>query len=165
MSETGSQSWAEKANETAVKMAHEILRTLIIIHGGATIAMLSFIGGVLGDGKLADNGATMLAEPLMVFGWGIVITIGAMVGAYFTDGLVVAHTFQQQLVEATPADETAAVRLKRITFAKLCVHGIAVALTIASVGAFITGMYDLKAAMGAAFRSQTAHQVEHASSP
>lgn len=75
-------------------MAHEILRTLMIIHGGATIAMLSFIGSLLGNGRLAINDATKLADPLMTFGWGIVITIGAMVAAYFTDGLVVKHTFQ-----------------------------------------------------------------------
>jgi len=163
MSETASQSWAEKANETAVKMAHEILRTLIIVHGGATIAMLSFIGSVLGDGKLTGNGAAILSEPLMAFGWGIVITIGAMVAAYFTDGLVVAHTFQQQAFASAPADEIAAARLKRLTFAKICVHIIAVVLTAASIGAFISGMYTLKAGMGSAFRFPDTYQTEEGS--
>lgn len=163
MSETGSQLWAEKANETAVKMAHEILRTLIIVHGGATIAMLSFIGTVLGNGRLTDNGAALLSAPLMAFGWGIVITIGAMVAAYFTDGLVVAHTFQQQTVGAAPADEIASARLRRLTFGKTCVHIIAVCLTAASIGAFVSGMYALKAGMGSAFRSPNAYQTEQVS--
>lgn len=150
MSDHDHRAWAEKTNETAVKMAHEILRTLIIVHGGATIAMLSFIGSTVGSGKLNGAGATLLAQPLMRFGWGIVITIGAMVGAYFTDYAATAHAFQVGNVQADPSSDAQA-RLTRLARLKGGAHAIAIALTIASMGAFVSAIRALEANIGEAF--------------
>jgi hypothetical protein len=149
MAESNHRTWAEKANETAVKMGQEILRTLIVIHGGATIAMLSFIGSTVGSGKLSGAGAALLSEPLMKFGWGIVITIAAMVGAYCTDYLVTGHAFQMGNAETDPSDATSA-RVAIYATAKGVAHTLTVLLTLASLGAFACGMCELKSHMAEA---------------
>lgn len=147
----GGSSWAEQSNANAVKFAHEILRTLVVVNGGATIAMLSFIGGAVGDGHLTGDGPTTLARPLMCFGWGIVITLAAMVGAYFTEGLTTLHAQEVEYAPDSPDAKTVAL-ISKLGRRKVIVHVIAISLTTASVGAFLTGMYQLEASMEAAFK-------------
>jgi len=142
-------AWASQANENATKTALEILRTLILVHGGAIIAMLSFVGGLVGSGKLAGSEAAALSNPLMYFGWGIVITIITMILGYFTDGLVVIHSFELANVEARPTEFGNQV-VARLTWTKRIIHTVGIGLTILSLLSFLGGIYALRSALDAA---------------
>jgi hypothetical protein len=72
------EAW-HKSNDAAISSATVALRTGVLINGGAAIAMLAFIGGLLKDSKLTLGPAlTGITLPLMWFAYGVVASVVAM---------------------------------------------------------------------------------------
>lgn len=88
-------NYATSNNENAVNSSSLALKSLLIINGGAAIAMLSFIANIFDSNKLTQNDAVIqLSEPLIWFGWGLILAFSAMVFAYWTNYSVTEYTFR-----------------------------------------------------------------------
>src|SRR5688500_9984682 len=71
-------SW-HKSNDATISSATVALRTAVLINGGAAIAMLAFIGGLLRDSKLPlATTISQLTAPLIWFALGVVAATLAM---------------------------------------------------------------------------------------
>lgn len=78
--------YAMTINEAAVNTANIALRTSVIINGAAAIALLTFIGGIVSNGKLPiGDPLTKMAAPLEYFASGVALATLAMAFAYFTN--------------------------------------------------------------------------------
>ena len=75
-----------RLNEAAINNGNLIARALLIINGGAAIAVLAFIGRLIPSNK-PENWLiiTPLIDALMWFAWGVAMTAIAMAFAYFTN--------------------------------------------------------------------------------
>ena len=130
--------FAKSVNEKTIDLSTTVLRSLLLIHGGGAVALLSFIAAISGNDNLKLGGKIVaLATPLMWFGWGIVATIAAMICAYFTNLFTVGHAF----AEGGSASET---RNRR---AKAALHFLAGMAVLASVGLFLCGLSNVRRAI------------------
>ena len=75
-----------KSNEATVSSGSNAVRAALIINGGAAIALLSFIGGLVGDGKLTIGSQLLsVTEPLRYFAWGVALSAVSMAFGYLTN--------------------------------------------------------------------------------
>jgi hypothetical protein len=134
--------FAKSVNEQTINSANVLLRTLIIIHGGAAVALLAFIGSIAGSEWFSpERNIAKLTMPLVWFGWGVVVAVVAMLFAYFTNYMTVGHTFA--LIE----DNQSSVRFYgRI---KTLFHVIALLAALSSLAIFLCGMYQVRFAIQA----------------
>lgn len=132
--------FAKAANEQAVNNANVVLRSLLIINGGAAVALLAFVGSMVTSEALglADN-IVELTAPLLWFGWGIVATIVAMAFAYLTNYSIVGYSFA--IYDSAPTQLWSRVAT---TF-----HVMALVSTLSSLGLFIYGLWSVRAAVTA----------------
>jgi hypothetical protein len=79
-----SEAFARQINAAAINAANFALRMVLLINGGAAIALLIFVGGLPAEQKRA------IAATLDWFTWGIAAAVAALACAYFTNhGLAV----------------------------------------------------------------------------
>lgn len=137
--------FAKSVNEQAINSSNVILRTLIIIHGGAAVALLAFIGSIAGSEWFSPaRNVAKLTMPLVWFGWGVVVTVVAMIFAYFTNYTTTGHTFAQ--IE----DNQGAMKFYGVL--KTIFHVIAVLAALGSLAIFLLGMYEVRSAIQAIAR-------------
>jgi hypothetical protein len=106
----------------------EALKASLLINGGAVIAILSFLGAVVGKG-IAGKLGLALVQPLLAFGCGVLSTAVAFGARYLT---------------------TYAYGLERPTWATRF-NILAIVLTLVSYTAFSLGVYWAYLAFGAHF--------------
>ena len=136
MSESN-DDFANLLNEKAIDASNMVLKTLLLIHGGAAVALLAFIGNL--SGKAAPSvfsKISVLASALVWFGWGMGIAIVAMIFAYFTHYLTVGHAYS-----------TTAKQAKCYAVGKAVFHVLAALAALASLVAFLCGMYQVRDAI------------------
>lgn len=133
--------FAKSVNEKVIETSNSILRSLVIVHGGAIVAIMGFISGVFGS-KMFVNGASIsdMTDPLLWFGYGILATIIAMIMSYFTNFMVVGHAFS----EFGSKHERGYARWK-IVF-----HLSAILAVLASLGLFLFGVSAFRNAIASA---------------
>jgi hypothetical protein len=108
------------ANEAAVRTADLALRMAMLINGGAAIAVLAFIGGLLSKDKIAAGQLANMATSLAWFAYGVVIPVAGMALSYLTNYCMAAVASSQRknwehpYVE--PGPKTARWRLFNIIF-------------------------------------------------
>ena len=130
-------------NEQAINSSNIAMRTLILINGGAAVAMLAFVGSLVGNHSLNTGGhLAQLTMPLLWFGWGIAMAAVTMFFAYFTNYTTAAHA-------AVLNDDGGQARM--YAFLKVCFHVIALGAAISSLVFFLGGMYRVRAAILVAF--------------
>jgi hypothetical protein len=79
-----SEAFARQINEAAINAANFTLRVVLLVNGGAAVALLAFIGGLPAEQKRA------VAATLDWFTWGVAAAVAALACAYFTNhGLAV----------------------------------------------------------------------------
>ena len=78
--------YAEWSNKAAIDNANHALRTLILINGGAAIAILAFLGAVISSdtNQFADD-IVVVTSPIAWFAWGVALATLGMAFAYFTN--------------------------------------------------------------------------------
>ncbi len=78
--------YTNRMNEAAINNANFALRTLVIINGGAAIAILAFLGSLVSANATEYvNKLPALVGPLMWFVWGTALAAVAAALAYFTN--------------------------------------------------------------------------------
>jgi hypothetical protein len=139
--------FAIKTNESAVNSANLALRTAVLINGGAAIALLAFIGGLVSNGKLpVGDQLVRVTSPLVYFATGVALATLAMALAYFTNYSAVSaatnmkRIWQHPFLEATPASK----RWHKIYIGCIIV---AVIIAFASLFAFVFGMIEVRNAI------------------
>lgn len=123
-------------NEQAIATSNAVLRSLILINGGAAVAVLAFFGSLAGShslnitGKVAD-----LTSPLLWFGWGVAAAVVSMILAYFTHYATAGH--------AQAGEETR----RLYGGAKIVFHVLGVLAALGSLAFFVWGMYEVRASV------------------
>ena len=72
-------------NEAAINSGILAVRTAFLVNGGAAVAMLTFIGGMVAQGKIDDADLHGLASNLMWFAFGVALAAVATAFAYFVN--------------------------------------------------------------------------------
>ena len=76
---------ALRLNEATINNGNLAARSLLIINGGAAIAVLALIGRLVPSNPDDWVKISPLLESLMWFAWGVIVTAMAMMFAYFTN--------------------------------------------------------------------------------
>lgn len=130
--------FAKSVNEQAIQSSNSVLRALLTIHGGSAIALLAFIGSLAGREKVNLANAVMaLRQPLELFGWGVALTVVAMMLAYFTNYATVGHAFAAQ----------GSVEEKHYGWIKTVCHGLAILTAFASLSLFLCAVHKVSVAV------------------
>jgi hypothetical protein len=126
-------------NEATIKTGELALRMLLLVNGGAAVALLTFIGTLPKDQKVA------MANTLVSFAFGVALAAAGIAMAYLTNYFTGETT--RSLVRtwdhpySVPGPKTGL-----FTFLNIVFHIAAVALGIASLSAFVCGMLDVRSA-------------------
>jgi membrane protein YqaA with SNARE-associated domain len=137
-----------RADQFAVTAGNNALRALIIINGGAAVAMLAFIGHLVsaGNGKLILT-LPLLTAPLEWFGWGVALaTLGTGFG-YLTNFSLGRASGEKKFSYRYPyVAETEKSRKARkfVVGFQWC----AMIATGVSLYSFVYGMIEIQAAVG-----------------
>jgi hypothetical protein len=127
-------------NQAAIDGANLALRTLIIINGGAAVAVLAFIGAVASKDKIDLTQIGLVAHTLRYFAAGVACAAAAMALAYFTHFFAAGvegrkeKTFEAPYVRETP-------RSKMMARINLAFHVLAFVSGALSLTLFIVGMW------------------------
>ena len=120
--------FGKQNNEAAINSGAVAIRTAFLINGGAAVAMLTFIGSMVAQGRIGDTDLHGLASNLMWFASGVALAAAASTSAYFvnlaTAGMSVSRkrTWDHPYL-GTPDLRWVITRWVSLTFAVLAVSG------------------------------------------
>ena len=135
------------ASKATVDAGNLTLRTLVLINGGAAVAVLAFIGGLIGQGKLSLEGGRDVASSLALFAWGVVAAVAAMGSAHVTNYCIAEATAKRRPIFDPPFFEEVS-RSERWRRTSVAFHILAIALTVSSLALFVYGVMDVRAFIG-----------------
>lgn len=126
-------------NQATMESANLALRTLILINGGAAIAVLAFLGAVAKDrldfGKIGD-----VAHTLRYFAIGVALACAGMAFAYFTNLFMVGiETVKDRTYEHPFVVENAQSRQKKRL--NTVFHVFSFVCAMSSLLLFVGGMF------------------------
>lgn len=133
------RSFTAAANAAAVALSAATLKGLLLINGGAAVAMLGFVASIAGQNTEAQSVVSDIAGPLLWFAWGVALAVFATGMAYGVMYLQAAYAYSFELTPHSPyisaSDHT-------YRYSKLCIalHILAVVLAAASLACFIHGV-------------------------
>jgi hypothetical protein len=135
-------------NAVTVEMGHQALKTLVLMNGGALIAMLAFLSSIFASASLVDVEATVsfdiLTKSLLRFAFGLVCSALAMAATYFTNYCYTASAANLKYIWRHPyLDKTP--KSRRWVVAGAVFHIITIAVTIAALVFFILGFLLVRA--------------------
>ena len=123
-----------RLNEAAINNANLVLRALLIINGGAALALLAFLSNI--EFTVPDE-----AAPLISFAGGVAVTAIAMGLAYLTNYCYTIASVERVRSYKHPyiRESDKSNRWIKIGFWS---HIIAAALAIAAIAFFICGIFE-----------------------
>ncbi len=131
----------KRMDEQTIASSNAVLRSLILVNGGAAVAVLAFVGSLAGNEKIeASEGLAALTYPLVWFGWGVAIAVASMILAYFT------HYFTAAYAQAEPPAHKLPERLRAVF------HFFGILTALGSLIFFLIGMYEVRGSVLAAFQ-------------
>jgi hypothetical protein len=135
-----SEEFHSYSNKAAIDTANLSLRTLVIINGGAAIAVLTFLGGVASKDKIDFVKVGVVADTLRWFALGVALAVFAMALSYFTHFAMASITSSQNRAWVHPyvSDGLKTARWRRIN---LAFHILAMLVAFGSLVLFLVGMF------------------------
>jgi hypothetical protein len=127
-------------NKAAIEGANLALRTLIVINGGAAIAVLTFLGGVASKDKIDFTKVGAVADTIKYFAIGVACSLAAMALSYCTSFFMAGvegrkrKIWEHPYLEETP--QSRQMRTLNIVF-----HVAAFLTALVSLVLFIAGMF------------------------
>src|SRR4051812_17336398 len=85
-----------------IESANLVMRTLVVINGGAAIAILTFLGGISARDKIDFTKVGPVTESLKWFAAGVAVTVFAMGLAYVTQYTMVGTANAMEMISETP---------------------------------------------------------------
>jgi hypothetical protein len=135
-----SEAFARQINEAAINGANFTLRMVLLINGGAAVALLTFVGGLPAEQKRA------VAATLDWFTWGIAAAVAALACAYFTNhGLAVKERSKTWI--DTPPYLIDGPNTKGWSNFVLVFRFLAIVVGTGSLILFIVGMLSVRTAL------------------
>jgi hypothetical protein len=142
------KEFGNKANAAAVSSGANAVRALLVINGGAAVAVLAFIAQVAGlDGAKYSNKLSELTAPLAWFAWGVALAAFGTGAAYFTNYCIGAASFRMQRHYEHPYLRPTASS-KRWRIAAIVFQVLAVLAGVGSLVMFLFGMNEIRAVIG-----------------
>ncbi|MGE4048090.1 MAG: hypothetical protein AB7F35_24750 [Acetobacteraceae bacterium] len=140
--------FASNANHAAVTAGNHAIRALLLINGGAAVAMLAFIGHLAGvkDGKFSGK-LPELTAPLAWFAWGVALAAAAGALAYCTNYCIGASSAAKDRSYEYPYLRPTTVS-KRWKKGALLFQAVALLVSVAALGTFLCGMTEIRAVVG-----------------
>jgi hypothetical protein len=127
-------------NREAVVASNLTLRTLVIINGGAAIAVLTFLGGVAAKDRIDFTQVGLVAGTIKWFAFGVALAVFGMALSYLTHFATasIASSMVKSWEHPYVADgpKTKAWRRTNRVF-----HILAVVVAIGSLFLFLVGMF------------------------
>lgn len=140
------REFASNSNDAAIASGNHTLRALIIINGGAAIAVLAFIGQIVsGNAELGEK-LSDLTAPLSWFAWGVALATLSVGLSYLTNycnaSAATKHDmhYEPPYVRKTSSSD-------HWTKATVCFQIIAIIAAIISLVFFIFGMVEVSDAV------------------
>ena len=135
-----------QANDAAIASATVVLRTLVLINGGAAVTVLTFIGSLIGKSSLPATSISQITAPLIYFALGVAVATLAMATAYLTN-YTLAGILSSRIksFEAPFIAESKGTKRWRKAYYTFIVSSIV--LSFASLALFILGMYSVQASI------------------
>src|SRR5665213_4151271 len=134
------RDFANKLNEAAVGNANLALRSGVLINGGASVAMLAFIGALIGNEVITKGPQLVgITAPLIWFASGVAAAALGMGFAYFTNYCIAGNASTMSRHWEHPYTRESAIS-KKYKIAAVAFQLIAIVLGLASVAAFVIGM-------------------------
>jgi len=127
-------------NKAAIEAANLSLRTLVLINGGAAIAVLTFLGGVASKDKIDFNKIGVVAGTLKWFAFGVAFACLGMALSYLTNfaAAAIANSMTREWTHPYLTDGPKTKRWERIN---LSFHISAIIVAIISLALFLIGMF------------------------
>ena len=131
------------ANEAAVDTGNNALKSLVLVNGGAAIAMLAFIGHLISADKNRFDSLVDLAAPLSWFAWGVACAAGSMALGYLANfSMGKESTLKKRSYDYPYLSETEAS--KRWATAISVFQVLAVGAGFASLVLFVYGILEVR---------------------
>jgi hypothetical protein len=96
------RSFAVDANAAAIQLAVATLKGLLLINGGAAVAMLGFVATVSGQNNHAQGLISQVSAPLIWFAWGVATAVAATGLGYAVMYFEAAHVHSMTFNEEKP---------------------------------------------------------------
>jgi hypothetical protein len=138
------------ANTATLDLATHTLKTLVLINGGALVALLAFISAMYPNLAPESMDSRLLLKqiswPLVLFAYGLTASALAIAGSYITSYLGVQAMMYRYLANGMPIDERETLAKKRSFWAAIF-RWICIALSIASIAFFLCGFHSIRDAI------------------
>lgn len=136
-----------KARDSAVEHASQALKSVLLINGGAAIAILAFVGGALdAENKIGSEELVGLVNALAWFAWGAAAAVFAMTLSF--GSLFSAARWNQEMIRTQDfpyIEETPASKRWEVLSNGFLVCATAAGLW--SLISFLCGIWSIKAAI------------------
>jgi hypothetical protein len=133
------KEFTHSLNVAAIDSGTTAVKTALLINGGATVALLGFIGALASKDKVTFTQITPLAHNLMWFAYGVASAATATAFAYFTNYFTAAVTTSKVFIWTHPY-VSSGPRTKLFTYLTAGSHILSVLSAIISLVLFIMGM-------------------------
>jgi len=130
------------SNESAVSLVQSTLKGLLLVNGGAVVALLGFAASIVDDQQQSFLAVATLTQPLRMFAFGVGTAISALALAYivlYLQAVTAAsnmHTWNHPYTEKT--DRTP--RLERL---EKFFHLFAMLVALSSIVFFFVGVVEI----------------------
>ena len=130
----------DDVNKEAVGASNLTLRTLVVINGGAAIAVLTFVGGVAAKDKVDFAQVSLVAGTIKWFAFGVALAVSGMALSYLTHFATASVTYSMVKTWEHPY-VTDGPKTKPWRSATRVLHIAAIVAAIGSLALFLTGMF------------------------
>ena len=125
-------------NKAAIETANVVIRSLLLVNGGAAVALLAFVGAV--ESGCASVKSELLADPILRFVMGVAMSVVTAFLAYIANFADAWATGSRKTVSHYPnIQETAAS--ERISEVSSVFHILALLAAIVWLWAFLDGVW------------------------
>ena len=127
-------------NQATIESANIALKTLIVINGGAAIAVLTFLGGVASKDKIDFANVAPVAYTIRYFAFGVASTLAAMAFSYLTNYFMAGIELSRLKTYTHPYVSDGPTTANQRRWNRLF-HFLSVIFAFASLLLFLIGMY------------------------
>ncbi len=132
---------AEAMEAAAIESANQVLKALLLLNGGACVALLGFLAATFGKPDLADQNLALLSA-LKLFGWGAAAAVFASAIAYLCNSCYARGLVAYDKTWEWPYLNKSTGSTRNWTTA-LILNWIGVIAGATSLGLFMCGLYGL----------------------